>query len=359
MRFVHMNDTILNWIAIKEIKGAGPKTIGEWREKYGSPEAILREEANKRQIVLYRARAEQIVREVEALGGYIISTDCPQYPKLLSRIPDAPPVIFVKGKLPPNIDSSVAVVGTRTCTKEASAMAAKVAHKLAELGRPVVSGLALGIDAAAHSASLGRGVPTISVLAHGLDRIHPMANIKLSERILEKGGALISEHPPGTQVKPWMFASRNRILVGLCSATVVIQSRKKGGSMLSADLALGYNRDTYAMYPLNSKEKAWEGNRHLFATTVAEKIIDIDSWGEKLGSCSAQSKVAVEQVQLNEKMPQRCRCVYDLIIERSVATPLMLSQELGETLRTIRTRLFVLEILGWIRRAPGDRYVPI
>lgn len=354
-----MNETILNWIAVKEIEKAGPTTIGRWREKYGSPEEILRVEATEKERKLYRARALQIQREVENLGGYILSTDCPGYPKLLASIPDAPPVIYVKGKIPSNIDSAVAVVGTRKCTSDASATAAKVSHKLAELGRPVVSGLALGIDAAAHSASLGIGAPTVSVLAHGLDRIHPLANVRLSERILEKGGALISEHPPRTKVMKWMFASRNRILVGLCKATVLIQSPITGGSMISADLALGYNRDTYAIYPLNSKEKVWEGNRHLFATTVAEKIIDIDAWAEKLGACSEQSKVPVEQSQLSNQMPERCKSVYDIIIQRSVVTPAVLSKELGETLRTIRTRLFVLEILGWVRRAPGDRYVPI
>ena len=249
--FVFMNETILNWIAVKEIDGAGPIRISEWRDKYGSPKEILKHIAKGKQRTFFRARAEQIVREVEALGGSVISTDCSKYPELLSRIPDAPPVLYIKGKLPSNINSSVAVVGTRKCTSKGSEMAARIAHKLAELGRPLVSGLALGIDAAAHSASLGRGAPTVSVLAHGLDRIHPLANIRLAEKILEKGGALLSEHPPGTEVKPWMFASRNRILVGLCSATVMVQSPLKGGSMLSADLALGYNRDTYAMYPVS------------------------------------------------------------------------------------------------------------
>lgn len=354
-----MRETKLNWIAVCEIDGAGPVKLARWREKYGSPEAILAAKAVESDAKKYLEKADGILKEMDALGAYVLTTDCPGYPELLSRTPDAPPVLYVKGKLPENLSSAVAVVGTRKCTADASIYAAQIAHKLAELGRPLVSGLAIGVDTAAHSASIGIGAATISVLAHGLDRIHPQSNTRLSEKILERGGAILSEHPPKTKVKPWMYASRNRILVGLCSATVLVQSPKTGGSMLSADLALGYNRDTYAIYPKKSVDKVWAGNRHLFATTVAEKIIDIDKWGERLGKCSAQSKVPVERDTLSERMPKRCKSVYDLIIERSVVTPMMLSVELGETIRTIRTRLFVLEILGWIRRAPGDRYVPI
>jgi DNA processing protein len=307
-------------------------------------------------------KAKEIILKVTTLGAQIITIDSPKYPQLLAQIPDAPPVIYVKGTLPANIDKSIAVVGTRRCTEDAAAKAGEIASCLSRLGRPLVSGLALGIDSAAHRASIAYGAPTVAVMAHGLDRIHPKSHEKLALRLLENGGAWVSEHPPGTEVLPWMFASRNRILVGLCQATIMVQSPLKGGSMISARLALDYNRDTYAVVPDHGYSRVWDGNKDLILNSAAQKLVSIGDLPFFLGKfdgtkSATKVKVAASANSSIEMMPERCRGVYDEIIRYQVLTPRDLALKLGERIRVIRTRLFVLELLRLVRRIPGDRYI--
>jgi DNA processing protein len=246
-----MKSDINSWIAITLLPNLGPIKLAQLVEKWGSPQAVLNSKTTFSERKILEEKARNILLKVDNLGGYALSLDCPSYPSLLAQIPDAPPVIYVKGTLPENLGRAVAVVGTRKCSKDGAANASEIARTLDSLSCPLISGLALGIDTAAHRASLAHGAPSVAVLAHGLDRIHPHSNKQLALRLLENGGAWITEHPPGTEVFPWMFASRNRILVGLCAATIMVQSPVKGGSLISARLALDYNRDTFAVVPQN------------------------------------------------------------------------------------------------------------
>ena len=360
-------NTIAYWIAATQIPDMGPIKLSRALEKHKTPQAVLSSHTSDPEMSRLLDKADQIQQKVKSLGAQIITIDSPSYPQLLAQIPDAPPVIYVKGTIPNNIDKSIAVVGTRRCTEDAAAKAGEIASCLSRLGRPLVSGLALGIDSAAHRASIAYGAPTVAVLAHGLDRIHPKSHEQLALRLLDNGGAWISEHPPGTDVLPWMFASRNRILVGLCQATIMVQSPLKGGSMISARLALDYNRDTYAVLPDHGYSQVWEGNKELILNSAAQKLISIGDLPFFLGkfygtkSAPVNSVAAVNSaVVINSAaamMPERCRVVYDEIIRCQVLTPRDLALKLGERTRVIRTRLFVLELLRLVRRIPGDRYV--
>jgi DNA processing protein len=358
-----MKSNIISWIAISLIPELGPIKLAQLVEKHGSPYAVLKVKTNSSLRRELEHKAHEILSKVDKLGGFAISRDCPTYPQLLAAIPDAPPVLYIKGTLPDNLERAVAVVGTRRCTEDGAAKASEIARTLAQLGCPLISGLAKGIDAAAHRASLAHGVPSVAVLAHGLDRIYPLENRGLAQRLLENGGALLTEHPPETVVSRWMFASRNRILVGLCSATIMVQSPIKGGSLISARLALDYNRDTFAVVPLNGFSSVWAGNTELILNTEAQKLKDISSLPARLNftvlPCSSlPSKSASDtEAQYVPEIPERCRGVYDEIVTHSVVTPARLSRSLKASIRVIRTRLFVLEVLGWVRRVPGDRYI--
>jgi len=235
-------------LSLTLIEGLGPVKLKHHLEKRGSPMIFLHSfNSSIRNDVM--KRADEINEEVKALGARVVSYHCKEYPDNLKRIVDPPAVIFVKGIVPERVKQSISIVGTRKSCPEGRRLAEKAVELMVQHKFPLVSGMALGIDTASHKAALLNGLPTVAVLAHGLDRIHPKQNIKLAQRILEDGGALISEHPPRTPISKWMFAARNRILVGISAATVLAESPRSGGSLISVKIALREGRQTYAFTP--------------------------------------------------------------------------------------------------------------
>lgn len=183
-----------------------------------------------------------------------------RYPALLRQTADPPRELFVRGDVSilahPDL---VAVVGTRKCTRYGTQATSLLVGALAAAGAPIVSGLALGIDAAAHEAALLTGGRTIAVLPAGVcdADIGPRANYGLAQRILKSGGALVSEMPPGTPAYQSMFLLRNRIVAGMCRATLVIEAAEKSGALVTARLALEANRDVFAVPgPITSEASA-------------------------------------------------------------------------------------------------------
>jgi DNA processing protein len=164
------------------------------------------------------------------------------YPHRLMGIADAPPLLFVRGSLTVLSLPSVAVVGTRQASEIGLRVAHTISGHLTRRGLAVVSGLALGIDTAAHLGALDAGGQTIAVLAHGLDTVAPTRNRPLAERILSTDGALVSEHPPGVPPRPVEFARRNRIQSGLAHLSVMVESRAEGGAMIQARFAFEQGR---------------------------------------------------------------------------------------------------------------------
>jgi DNA processing protein len=172
------------------------------------------------------------------------------YPKYLKTIVDAPPLLFIRGNM--NIFSAlpgVAIVGAREASSAGREIARRIAKYMGENGWSVVSGLALGIDAAAHQGSLDANGKTIAVLAGGLDKPNPAANLALGFKILESGGAWISEHPVGTPPKKHHFVPRNRIQVGLSAGSIIIEAKIKSGSLTQARFCVGQERPLFAVVP--------------------------------------------------------------------------------------------------------------
>lgn len=178
----------------------------------------------------------------------IISSDV--YPHSLRIIADAPLILYARGNISV-LDSApgVAVVGTRKATMHGITIAERVSSYIGEFGIPVISGLALGIDAAAHEGALRSPTPTIAVLAHGLERASPRANAHLADRILDHGGLWVSEHPCGVSARPEYFVQRNRIQVGLASASIIVEGEEKSGSMTQAEFCLRNRRVLAAVLP--------------------------------------------------------------------------------------------------------------
>lgn len=170
------------------------------------------------------------------------------FPGLLGAIHDPPPGLFLRGAGDPELlgERSVAVVGARSCSPYGSAAARLLGRELAAAGLVVVSGLARGVDGEAHRGALEAGGRTVAVLGCGVDRDYPAAHRELATRIAATG-LVVSEYPPGVAPAPWRFPARNRIVAGLCEATIVVEARERSGALITADLALEEGRDVFAV----------------------------------------------------------------------------------------------------------------
>ncbi|MDR2481325.1 MAG: DNA-processing protein DprA [Spirochaetaceae bacterium] len=192
----------------------------------------------------FRRQAERDKALMDARNiGYVSIADA-AYPSLLREIYDPPAVLFYRGIFPDGKES-LAIVGTRKPCAAALEFTYRIAQDLAAAGVPVVSGLALGIDAMAHRGNLDGGGKTIAVLGSGVDEIYPSSNRRLAARVLDGGGALLSEYPPGTPPSKWRFPERNRIISGLCPAVLVVSAPAKSGALITANFALEQDRDLW------------------------------------------------------------------------------------------------------------------
>ena len=170
------------------------------------------------------------------------------FPPLLAAIHDPPPQLFVRGggEVDELARPAVAVVGARACSSYGRSVARSLGRELASAGLAVVSGMARGIDGEAHRGALEAGGTTVAVLGCGIDRNYPAAHSELARRIGERG-LIVSEYEPGIEPAPWRFPARNRIIAGLCSATVVVEARERSGALITADFALEEGRDVLAV----------------------------------------------------------------------------------------------------------------
>lgn len=217
------------------------------------------------------AAAERCLAVAQAAGQQVIGFWDPDYPPALRELPDAPPVLFVQGNLPR--DFGVAVVGTRRPSPLGQRFAATAVQLLAGQGWVVVSGLALGIDTVAHQEALRQGARTVAVLGSGLDCIYPPANRALARAILARGGALMSELPPGTAPTPANLVRRNRIQAGLSRAVLLCESSSHGGAMHTARAALRYGRLLLCYLPEAAGNRpSFSGCRELVASGQAAAV---------------------------------------------------------------------------------------
>jgi DNA processing protein len=169
-----------------------------------------------------------------------------RYPPLLAQLHDLPAALYVRGSTQILSRAAVAVVGARSCSGYGSQVARELARELAAAGVVVISGLARGIDGEAHRGALDAGGATVAVLGCGIDRDYPRSHADLAERI-RASGAVVSEYPPGVEPAPWRFPARNRIIAGLCLATVVVEARERSGALITADFALELGREVFAV----------------------------------------------------------------------------------------------------------------
>jgi DNA processing protein len=247
-----------HWVALSLLRNVGIKTISALIETFGSAEAALQADSS----ALLKVRGigkvtAAAIREIDLAdvqrqltlwheqGITIRTAHTPDYPQALQALDDAPATLFIRGTLHPD-SKAVAIVGTRNPNDDARNIAFKLGKMLAEQGWTIVSGLATGIDTAAHEGALSVGGHTIAVLGGGVLNIYPEENLALANRILESG-ALVGENHPDATPNPPRLVSRNRIISGLCQQVIVVQTGIDGGAMYAAKSAIAQGRTLHAV----------------------------------------------------------------------------------------------------------------
>lgn len=219
--------------------------------------------------------AEGVLKICNKENVQILGINDQEFPERMKECEDAPIVLFKKGEASLNYKRSLAIVGTRSATSQGNAITANFVAQLAEQMRLlIVSGLAYGIDGAAHRQALHMGLPTVGVLAHGLDKIYPPEHHRLAMKMIENGG-LVSEFPPFTKLVKENFPRRNRIIAALADAVLVVEASKSGGALITAELALGYNRDVFAV-PGRINDAYSEGCLELIRQNKAALVVKPD-----------------------------------------------------------------------------------
>jgi len=267
------NTKYLIWLALGFSRGSSKlgrllridsaKTIYEYRNELKRHYSFLNEKDCEKLSAVPLTRAEMIIEQCRNLNIGILPIDSPMYPELLKEIDSPPPVLYYKGLLPDfNSSISVAMVGTRDADDYYLSITGNLSYQLAKAGVIVVSGCAVGIDRYAHAGALKAGGFTVGVMATGLDIDYPSQNRDLREEIVRRG-LLLSELPPGVNVKSEYFHTRNRLISGLCHGTVITQAPLRSGSLLTADHAVEQNRDLFCVPPNNIYDPACMGSARL------------------------------------------------------------------------------------------------
>lgn len=216
--------------------------------------------------------------ELAGLGVATVFRGAPGYPHRLAAIPEPPDVLFVRGDIPAG--QAVAVVGTRRCTAYGRSLATEYGAAIAAAGWVLVSGLARGIDGAAHTGTVGAGGRGVAVLGCGPDILYPPEHRSLADRLVDAGGAVITEYPPGTVPEPWRFPPRNRIITGLVGALVVVEAAVTGGALISAGYALTQGIPVLAVP--GDVRRATSTGCNLLIRDGAHPVLDPDDLVEEL-----------------------------------------------------------------------------
>jgi DNA processing protein len=273
------------WIALNMTPGVGPRAAARLLERFGSAEGVyaaLRAELERLRLkpeavesIVLRDRHEEATRELERvreLGADVLVLDDGTYPALLREIADPPITLYVKGDWATCFESPcVAIVGSRRCSTYGQNVATMLARDLASRGVVVVSGLARGIDAAAHRGALEAGGRTVAVLGTGVDEVYPRDHKKLADEILAKNGAIVSQFPLGTPPLPENFPYRNRIISGLSLGVVLVEAAENSGSLITARLAMEQNREVFAV-PGNVTSRNSFGTNYLIKGAGAKLV---------------------------------------------------------------------------------------
>jgi DNA processing protein len=353
------------WIAFARVPRIGRVRVTQLEEHFGRLEhawsaspgelrAAGLDSGTASALVTARSEVEPDA-EVETLARHGITAltwHDEAYPQQLREVFDRPPVLFVRGTLEPADEWSVAVVGTRRVTVYGRQAAEEMSRGLAANRITVVSGLARGVDAVAHRGALEAGGRTIAVLACGLDLVYPPEHKRLAAEIVERGGALISDYPPGTQPRSEFFPRRNRILSGISLGVLVVEGDVKSGALITARQALEQNREVFAVpgsiYSPNSR-----GTNKLIQDGEAKLTLTVEDVLAELNLSMAAHQIEMTQLVPPDDMEAT-------VLRHVTAQPVHIDEvrrESGLPIATVTSTLAMLELKGLVRQVGRMNYV--
>jgi len=282
------------------------------------------------------------------------------YPKRLLNCPDAPTILFKLGDIDLETKHVVSIVGTRQCTQYGRDIVHRFIHELHQVLHDVIiiSGLALGIDVESHKAALENGVPTLGVVAHGLDRIYPYNHRGIAKQMIQQGGGLLTEYVTSAPFERGNFLARNRIIAGLADAIIVAESKEKGGSLVTASIALDYGRDVFA-FPGRISDDRSNGCNRLIRLNRAGLITSADDLLYAMNWQPANQPTPIQQTLNFEEdhVSSLGRKILDILRDRGDMRLSQLSDILPDTERTaLLEELLDLEMSDKIRNTPGGLY---
>jgi DNA processing protein len=337
----------------------GPVSYRQLIARFGSakaalealPDLVLRG-GGKRAEIASAASVEQEMGSVAACGAGYIFLDDPQYPELLGHIDNAPPVLTFKGNLELFRPPSVAMVGARNASAGACRFARQLAYELGSNGFTVISGLARGIDTAAHVGSIDSG--TVAIIAGGIDVVYPPENRELQDAIAERG-LLIAEQPPGTEPRARHFPYRNRIIAGLAMGTVVVEAAPKSGSLITARLAAEAGREVMAVpgSPLDPRSR---GCNQLIreGATLVQNAAEIAELIRPLDDRIVRRSVIPAAPALDDGGETDRRAVIDLMGMTYVSVDELVRQS-GSSQSVVQMVLLEIELAGKLERGAGGK----
>lgn len=362
-----MPSSLLYKIALTQVPNIGPVLAKNLLSYCGSAEAVFSEKEHKlikvpgigkkhaQNILAFKdfSQAQQEADYVEKHGITPLFFSDAAYPQLLKQVADAPILLYSQGNTNYNNSYMVGIVGTRKASPQAKEICEQLVAQLQPYNCTIVSGLAYGIDICAHKAALQQNMQTIGVLAHGLDMLYPAENAPTAKKMLNNGG-LLTEYPTKTKPDRENFPTRNRIVAGMCHALVVVETDVKGGSMITADIAFGYNRDVFAIPSPPNVQKP-SGCNWLIKNNKAALIENGQDIAQMMGWDINQP----EPKKVNYTLPA------DLSSDEKAIATLLQNNVLGIDELAFQTKisqskvsltLLELELKGLVKSLPGKVY---
>ena len=361
-----MHEELLYLLALSNVPGLGPVKAKSLLKHVGSAQEIFRLKgsalcsipdigqitAQSLSKVNFR-KAEKELDFIQREGINAVTWSDSHYPHRLRHCDDSPIVLFGKGKFDWNPNKAISIVGTRKCDSYGKLFCQALIEAIRPHSPTIISGLAHGIDAAAHLAAVEQGLPTIGCVAHGLDKLYPPLHKPLAERMKQNGG-LVSEFFSDTIIAPEMFPMRNRIIAGMSDCTIVVQTDMKGGSMITAHIAQSYGREVFAV-PGRVNDALSRGCHKLIKTNIAailtsaEDLVNYMQWDQT-------AAVVQSQLAFPEHTDSNAALILSTLHEQIDQAFDELLLHTGMSWGLLNSTLLQLEFEGFIRVLPGKRY---
>jgi len=376
-------EEIACWLALRLTPGLGHRKALELVQRFRTPVSVMQRSASELQAAglsgsVARSLAsgcafEEAATQIEklmAIGGEIVAYNDPHYPPLLKEIYDPPVVLFARGRTELLQTDMIGVIGSRASTPYGRSVAERLSSDLAAQGFTIVSGMARGIDTAAHNGALAVGGATIAVFGCGADQVYPVENRKLAERIRDEC-LILSDFPLGTPAYPQNFPIRNRIVSGMSAGVLVVEGAEYSGSLITARLALDQGREVFAV-PGNITAATSFGPNLLIkqgATLVQQASDIIEGLPEEVrrrqatrrnaAAVAASNSAPQASLPLGPMAPLVQQLVEILRVDEPVSLDDLLEKMEQASSSEVIASLFELEMLGLVRQLPGKSFVKV